>query len=89
MRYNSNSHFPRQIEDHDPVNAAILAALGVAAFCFVLEFCGTALMNGYGTTGQVLGFLLAYPLACFAPIALGWWLIHGERRDSTNKRRAR
>lgn len=91
MRYGSNGHFSRHVEDHDLVNVVILVALAFAAFCFVLEFIGTALMNGYGTTGQVLGFLVAYPLACFAPIAWGWWLTHRKRqeRDLTGKRPGR
>jgi len=91
MRYTGYTHFPRRSEAHDPVNVAVLIALAFAAFCFVLEFVGTALMNGYGTAGQVLGFLVAYPVACFAPIAWGWWLAHRKRQeqDPASARRGR
>ena len=67
----------------------LLAAAAFAAFCFLLEYCGTTLMNTFGTTGQVIGFMLAYPVACFAPIAWGWWMTHRKRQTHIRSRQAR
>jgi len=67
----------------------LLGMAGFAMFYFVLEFFGTTLMNSYGTAGQVVGFVVAYPLACLAPIIWGWWLTHRKRQDHIRWRRER
>jgi len=64
---------------------ALLAGLGlVVALCFLLEFSGIELMHGAGLLGQLLGFVVAYPLVCIAPILIGWWLAHRRHDDGAD-----
>jgi hypothetical protein len=65
----------------DEGNTGLLLVAGLAALFFLLEFFGNELMNTAGLLAKVIGFFLAYPLACLVPIAFGWWLIHREPPD--------